>query len=391
MNQAKRSFANLVLYDGIDVSDFGEMYADIVQSFSYMRGFDRYAVYDKGAFAGATERAAKAAKPASSLSGSGDAYVIRSTNNDAVRAVNELTAAGKTVTLLTAGGAGYEKGDYLVSYESLKPLLAKYTLQAVRYPGGTIYGKPLPAVKVAASGVPAFALKDLGFNVTTDAAASDVLVNTWNKPLVEAGKPYIGYGRAAMSTLKTSGLLPGFDFKTTGSTHEGLFKATISQDSLIGAPYEADDYLYTQSGTFVTSVPSGSTVVAKASDAPDFFIAGWWPGHDAVKGQTIGFTYHKDLTYVTAFSNELTNKAHPQAQYRLLANAIYNAATKAEFADAGSIVAPTPTPDSGGPIYVPTPTPTPSPTPTCRQSRRLRLARRRHRSSCRTSRISDLS
>ncbi|MCK9911759.1 hypothetical protein MXD81_21570, partial [Microbacteriaceae bacterium K1510] len=74
----------------------------------------------------------------------------------------------------------------------------------------------------------------------------------------------------------------------------------------------------------MTSVPSGSTVVAKASDAPDFFIAGWWPGHDAVKGQTIGFTYHKDLTYVTAFSNELTNKAHPQAQYRLLANAIYN-------------------------------------------------------------------
>ena len=34
MNQAKRSYANCVLYDGFDVSDFRDMYAEIVMNFT---------------------------------------------------------------------------------------------------------------------------------------------------------------------------------------------------------------------------------------------------------------------------------------------------------------------------------------------------------------------
>ncbi|OXM13182.1 M20/M25/M40 family metallo-hydrolase [Paenibacillus herberti] len=377
MTQAKRSFANLVLYDGINVSDFDEMYADIVQSFSYMRGFDRYTVYAKGAFSGATAPVSSAEKPTSVVSGSATHYVIRSTNNDAVRAVNELTAAGKAVTLLNKGGQGYELGDYLVSYSNLKPLLGKYTLQTVPFPAGTaVEGKLLPSVKVASSGVPAFALNDLGYTVTKDQASSDVLVNSFNKSLVEAGKPFVGYGRSWANTLKGSGLLPGLDFKTTGSTHEGLFKAEVSQDSIIGAPYEAKDYLYTQSGTYFTNIPDGAAIVAKASSENDFFVAGWWPGYENVRGKTIGFTYKKDLTDITLFSNELTNKAHPQVQYRLLANAIYKAAPAAAAGSMNDGNGEVPVTDNGnqpsfpGPIPTPTPSPstapsvTPEPTPT---------------------------
>lgn len=380
MHQAKRSFANLVLYDGIDVSDFSEMYADIVQSFSYMRGFDRYAVFAKDAFTGKTAPAASAAKPATSVEGTASHYVIRSSNNDAIRAVNELAGAGKSVTLLTYGGPGYETGDYLVSYANLKLVKDKYSLSTV--PWYSQYsqkaeGKLLKSISVSASGVPAFVLKDLGFRIAASQPEADVLVNTsGSKAAIEAGKPFIGYGRSAMSTLKQTGLLPGFDFATTGSTHEGLFKAILNQNSVITAPYQANDYLYTQSGSYVKSVPEGAEILASASAADDFFLAGWWPGHEAVKGKVMGFKLNKNALNVTVFAGELTNKAHPQAQYRLLANALYAAAPAAAEGsmDDGNgetppIILPTPavpTPTPADPTPTPAdPTPTPAdPTPT---------------------------
>ncbi|WP_246029269.1 M20/M25/M40 family metallo-hydrolase [Paenibacillus humicus] len=369
MHQAKRSFANLVLYDGIDVSDFSEMYADIVQSFSYMRGFDRYAVYAENAFAGRTEAVAAAAKPDTAINGSYSHYVIRSSSNDAIRAVNELTAAGKAVTLLTADGPDYEKGDYLVSYANLKLVKDKYSLVTIPwYSAGSVpSGKLLKSAAVSATGVPAFVLRDLGFKIAADQAGADVLVNTTgSKASIEAGKPFIAYGRSAMSTLKGTGLLPGFDFATTGSTHEGLIKAVLNQDSVITAPYQGNDYLYTQSGSYIKSVPEGAEILASASSAEDFFIAGWWPGHEVVKGKVMGFKLADKALNVTVFAGELTNKAHPQAQFRLLANAIYAAAPAAAAAsmDDGNGEMPT----SSSTPWTPAPTVTPAPVPSATPS-----------------------
>lgn len=61
------------------------------------------------------------------------------------------------------------------------------------------------------------------------------------------------------------------------------------------------------------------------SDEDHFFKAGWWPGHDAAKGKIMAFTYKDNNKNLTVFANDLTNNDHPQHQYRLLANSIFNA------------------------------------------------------------------
>ncbi|WP_238403980.1 M20/M25/M40 family metallo-hydrolase [Paenibacillus paridis] len=369
MKQAKRGYANLVLYDGFDVSDFSEMYAEIVQSFADMRGFDKYVIRQAGAFKGKTANVTGVVIPTTTIPGDANHYVIKNTSNAAIKAVNELLAAKKSVTMLSQGATGYELGDFLVSKTNLALVAQKYLLDVVPFdPAANKEGKLLKAASVTATGVPAFVLKDLGFTVTTDLEASDVLINTSGAAstnLIGSGKPYVGFGRAAMNTMKGTALLPGFNFTTTGSSHEGLFKAVMEQDSPITAAYEDNEYLYTATGSFMSAIPEKAKVLATASTDADFFKAGWWPNHAQAQGKTIGFTYNEGTINVTLFANDLLNRAHPQKQFRIVANAIFSAAPASlpEDVDDGPVVTPTPTPTTD-PTPTPTPTTDPTPTPT---------------------------
>lgn len=115
MHQILRGYANEVLYDGYDVSDFAQMYAEIVNVFPDTRGFDRYAVWSSRAFSGKLDNVHSVSIPSTKVTGNVERYVIGNTNNDAVRAVNELLKAGNKVELLLASGKNYNKGDYLIS------------------------------------------------------------------------------------------------------------------------------------------------------------------------------------------------------------------------------------------------------------------------------------
>lgn len=372
MKQAKRGYANLVLYDGFDVSDFSEMYAEIVQSFADMRGFDKYEIRQAGAFSGKTSSVTSVVIPATTVPGDSAHYVIRNTNNNAIKAVNELLSANKSVTMLSHGAEGYELGDFLVSKSNLLLVSHKYLLDVVPFDKEeSREGKLLKLASVSASGVPAFVLKDLGFPIAADMAASDVLINTTgavSTNLIGTGKPYVGFGRAAMNTMKGSALLPGFNFATTGSSHEGLFKTVLDQGNVITAAYDKKEFMYTATGSYMTAIPGNAKVLATASTDADFFKAGWWPNHDQVKGKTIGFTYNEGSINVTLFANDLLNRAHPKKQFRIVANAIFAAAPAAspDQVDDGPVVTPSPTanPGTGGPGPVATPSPTPTPTPT---------------------------
>ncbi|MBN2982897.1 MULTISPECIES: M20/M25/M40 family metallo-hydrolase [Cohnella] len=329
MHQAKRGFANLVLYDGIDVSDFSAMYSDIIQDFPVMRGFDLVAVRQSGVFSGRTSQVNAVSVPETSFPGNSTHYIIRNNGNAAIQAVNELIAAGKSVTLLSEGGEGYEKGDFLVSYANLKGLKAKYLLTLVPFPDdGGKEGKVLKAPVVGTSDrVTDFVLRQLGFTVSSDASASGVLVNSVNKNEILAGKPYVGFGRTGMNALRNNSLLTeeGFAF-TSQSSYEGLYKAVFAQDNVITAPYAETDYLYTNTGSYITSLPEGAIELARIGDGEDFFKAGWWPTRDNAKGQYAGFLYKQNGLNITVFASDSLNKDHPQAQFRLLANAIYAAA-----------------------------------------------------------------
>lgn len=373
MHQAKRGYANLVLYDGLDVSDFNAMYSDTVQNFADMRGFDRYISRSAGAFSGKTRQVSSVVIPTTDLNQYPFAqnYVIRNSNNDAIKAVNELLANNKAVTLLSNDGTGYEKGSFLVSRSNLRTVASKYLLDLVPFSdAGDKTGKLLKPANVAIAGAPSYILADLGFKVTTDTAAADVLVNS-GTGLIASGKPFIGYGRTILGSIKSLNILPGLDYanpvnqSNRVAAHEGLFKATLSQDSVITAPYADSEYLYTVSAAYITAVPEGAEVLAEYGTGEDFFKAGWWPNSDAAKDQVLALNYQTDNIHVTLFANDLLNKYHPQNQFRLLANAIYAsapAATEEDGMDNG-VLEPEPSSNPGTSVPVPTATPAPTATP----------------------------
>ncbi|CAM4381725.1 Zn-dependent M28 family amino/carboxypeptidase [Paenibacillus endophyticus] len=372
MKQAKRGYANLVLYDGIDVSDFPELYAAIVQSFADMRGFDKYEIRQVGAFSGKTEAVTSITIPKTTITEDAKHYVIRNTNNDAIKAINELLAAKKSVTMLSSGATGYELGDFLVSKTNLQLVSQKYLLDIVPFDEeNSREGKLLKQASVSVTGADGlFVLNSLGFPIAADMATSDVLINTSglvSTELINTGKPYVGFGINAMNTMKGSGLLPGFNFGTTSRSHEGLFNAVLEQGHTITAAYDKKEYLYTGTGSYMTAIPGSAKVLATASMDADFLKAGWWPNSSVAKGKVVGFTYDEGKIHVTLFSNDLLIKASAQKQFRIVANAIFAAAPAAspDQVDDGPVVTPSPTanPGTGGPGPVVTPSPTPTPTP----------------------------
>lgn len=327
MHQAMRGMANLVLYDGVDVSDYPSVAGEIVQNFPDLRGFNRYVIREPHVFAGKTGTVTSVVVPGTTLPGNTGYILIRNTNNDAIRAVNMLLSLGKAVTMLTASEEGHEAGDFVVSKQDLEPLASKYVLDVDAFGESKAVGQQLKRLTVAALGEPEYVLEDLGFDVTADQKKADILVNTFDSAeLVRNGKPYIAYGNMGMKNIQD--LIPGFAFAGPDwERYEGVFLADVSQDNVITAPYKEQEYFYTVSGSYITAVPKTVKVLAKISNKNDFYKAGWWPGHAAAKGQIMAFTYNENNKHLTVFANDLTNNAHSQHQYRLLANSIFSAET----------------------------------------------------------------
>ncbi|WP_340014416.1 S-layer homology domain-containing protein [Paenibacillus sp. FSL K6-1318] len=325
MHQALRGMANLVLYDGIDVSDYEFVAGEIVQNFPNLRGFDRYVIREPHVFANKTIPVTSVSVPATSMPANTAYVLIRNSNNDAIRAVNELLTAGKGVTMLTSSGTGNQAGDFVVSTPDLSPFASKYFLNVKAFGDSKPNGKELQSLTVSALGESAFVLKDLGFKVSQDQDKADILVNTFeSSALVEKGKPYIAYGNMGMTNVKD--LIPDFTFAgPQWERYEGVFLADVNQDEMITAAYDKEEYFYTVSGSYIKTVPKKATILAKISKKDDFYKAGWWPGHASAKGQIMAFTYEANHKNITVFSNELTNVGHPQHQYRLLANSIFSA------------------------------------------------------------------
>jgi len=326
MHQAEHGIANMVLYDGVDVSDYPSVAGEMVQDFPDLRGFSSYSVRDVGAFTGKTSAVTSVFVPATQLPAHTAYTVIRNTNNDAIQVVNHLLASGKKVTMLTSSQSGIEAGDFVAATDDLKPLRSKYYVDTAAFHGSKPQGKVLKPSVVAALGESAYVLKNLGFKVTENQQRANVLVNTFDSDkLVAGGKPYIAYGNMGMVNIKD--WIPGFSFAgPTWERYEGVFRTDIKQDNPITASYDAQEYLYTLSGSYVTTVPKTAKVLAVISKQPDFYKGGWWPKHDQAKGKILAFTYKDKSKNVTVFANDLTSDAHPQHQFRLLANSVFHAA-----------------------------------------------------------------
>jgi len=329
MSQAKRGFVNDLLYEGIDVSDFKKIYTIMVMNFPALRGFNVTAVRKKGAFDGCTESVLAVTLPETKLTYNSPKLVIKNSNNDAIRAVNRLLANNKSVKLLVQGGSGYKAGDYLVNREDLLNMRNLYLLDLTPYDGKSQALDLLePKVACKAKSDTMFVLKELGFNIVENKNGCDVMVDDSGhfaeKTELESGKCYIGIGQEPLAFIKNTNLIPEFDYGQTSSSHEGLVKAEIAEDTLLTSGYEHNELLYVATGSWIEKSPEEAKVLAKVTDNIDFFVSGWWPNHELVRGKILAISYKREALNITLFSTDITNMAQPQNSYRLLANAIYS-------------------------------------------------------------------
>ncbi|MCG7346588.1 M14 family metallopeptidase [Sporosarcina sp. ACRSL] len=341
MKQAKRGLANAMLYKGDDVSDWAAMYDPVVVNFPALRGFTivdvRFAGEDL--LEGLKEPVTEVVVPASEVDERKTMQVLKNVNNDTVRLVNELLNEGKHVGIVQEDKFGFNIGDFVVATKDIVPYKDDYVFEAAVLPAyQAIKTKWIAAPKVAGagSGQLSFALKELGFTLTEEEQA-DVIVSDSNVPKELAGKTFVGIGNSVLKAVHDAGLLAGFEYKTTKNGHEGLVKATVNTEHPLMAGYRPEELLYTTRGSWITAVPEGAEVLAKVKSTPDFYVAGWWPGHEGAQGQTLAFTQQLDDATITLFANDLAFRAHTKHSYRMLANSI--------FATAEEVPGPDPRPD----------------------------------------------
>ncbi|PLT28752.1 M14 family metallopeptidase [Peribacillus deserti] len=326
MHQGYRGFANALLFKGEDLSAWEEMYSETVNNFPDLRGFTSSEIRVANAFAGKTTPVNKITVPKTVVAGKSEYYVIKNSSNEAVKAVNNLLNRNAVVEQATTSGKGYSVGDFIVKKNVLALVQNKYYLDVTGY---DLKGKTKKLVKTkvfnTGSGQTKFVLNSLGFTLVNDAESADVIVDdagTADKAVIAKGKDYIGIGYSALNFVKKSELLPGFNFATTtGSraSHEGLLWSDVAANTLLTSGYSKQEKLYIATGSYISSVPAGATVLAKVSTYPGYFVSGWWPKHEALKGQTIAITKGN----ITLFANDLTNKAHPSYSFRFLSNSIF--------------------------------------------------------------------
>ena len=331
MHQAKRGLANCVLYDGSDFSDFSEMYAEVTMCFPQLRGFDKYEIRAVGAFDGKTDSLDKVIIPATGIPSGATRILIKNTNNDAVKAVNELLAENKSIYMIYSAGDGFVKGDFIAEAKDLETIKNKYFLELAPFNGRATV-KALKQPKVAGNGSELiYVLNGLGFNLVDSYSSADVIADESSyampdsiKNAIQSGTSYVGIGGYGVSAVESSGLLSGLEVGSNGGYYEGVLKADLDTDSVITGRYSKNDILYNNSASWIEKVPKTSKVLAVISNKDDFYVAGWWPDHDVLKGKPYIIQDQIGNAKITLFASHITNKAHPSHQFRLLANAIYD-------------------------------------------------------------------
>lgn len=360
MAQAKRGYANHILYKGSNESAWSAMYAELLVNFPDMRGFKAEAVFKDKLFDGKLgDVTALRATRTSEINHSAPYYVIANTSDSAVKAVNQAIRQGKKVYLTDDG--------YIVDTPTFENLLGDYAIY-----GDALYkvpnGPSLKALKVYSpphqfywAGVDspthtALALKNLGFDLVDTPEEADVVVlesNNFDKSLVGL-KPTIVVGGSAMQRLEKLGLIDGFDAEkfSGGSDFEGLMKAIIDDQDPLTSGYNKNDLFYSNSGNWIAKVPANFKTLATIAGS-DYYIAGWWPGNEKLANKIVAISGKYNENPLFVYAGNPTNRLHTIHFYRWISNAVFGS----QLANLTDYILPSPTPNQ-----IPQPQPLTPPT-----------------------------
>ena len=330
MAQAKRGYANHILYKGSNESAWAAMYAELLVNFPDMRGFKSEPVFADGLFNGKLgEVTTTRATRTSEIDPKAPYYVIANTSASAVKAINQAISQGKSVYLTDDG--------YIVDRDTFASLLPNYAIY-----GDALYkvpsGPTLKPMKVYSpnyhynwAGVDAPAhtslvLEKLGFQIVNTPEEADVVILESNRfdASIFGKKPTLVIGGEAMQKLEKLGVLAGFDAEKLkgGSDYEGLMKAIIDDQDPLTSGYKKNTLFYSNSGNWIEKVPSNfKTLMSIASS--DYYIAGWWPKNEALANKVMAISGELLGQPLFVYAGNPTNRQHPVHFFRWVTNAIF--------------------------------------------------------------------
>ena len=330
MAQAKRGYANHILYKGSNESAWAAMYAELLVNFPDMRGFKSEPVFADGLFNGKLgEVTTTRATRTSEIDPKAPYYVIANTSASAVKAINQAIAQGKSVYLTDDG--------YIVDRDTFASLLPNYAIY-----GDALYkvpsGPTLKPMKVYSpnyhynwAGVDAPAhtslvLEKLGFQIVNTPEEADVVILESNRfdASIFGKKPTLVIGGEAMQKLEKLGVLAGFDAEKLkgGSDYEGLMKAIIDDQDPLTSGYKKNTLFYSNSGNWIEKVPSNfKTLMSIASS--DYYIAGWWPKNEVLANKVMAISGELLGQPLFVYAGNPTNRQHPVHFFRWVTNAIF--------------------------------------------------------------------
>lgn len=330
MAQAKRGYANHILYKGSNESAWAAMYAELLVNFPDMRGFKAEPVFKDGLFAGKLgEVTTTRATRTSEIDPKAPYYVIANTSASAVKAVNQAIAQGKSVYLTDDG--------YIVDRDTFASLLPNYAIY-----GDALYkvpsGPTLRPMKVYSpnyhynwAGVDAPAhtslvLEKLGFQIVNTPEEADVVILESNRfdASIFGKKPTLVIGGEAMQKLEKLGVLAGFDAEKLkgGSDYEGLMKAIIDDQDPLTSGYKKNELFYSNSGNWIEKVPSNFKTLMSIAPS-DYYIAGWWPHNDVLANKVMAISGELMGQPLFVYAGNPTNRQHPVHFFRWVTNAIF--------------------------------------------------------------------
>ncbi len=331
MAQAKRGFANHILYSGSDESAWGAMYAELVVNFPDMKGFKATAVFDEALFEGKLGSITWTKAPRTTeIDHKAPYYIVANTSESAVKAINQAIRDGHKVYLTEDG--------YIMETKHFSQLLQNYALY-----GEPLYKKPvgteLRTMKVYAPSHSyrwagdfailansALAAERMGFEIVTrpDEADAIILESDQFDASVFGKKPIIIVGGVAMQKLEELGILTGFNAEmfADGADYEGLMKAIIDDTDPLSSGYTMNGLFYSNSGNWIEGVPEGFKTLVKIADK-DYYIAGWWPGHEHLANKIVSIAGEYQGHPIFIYAGNPTNKVHPVHFFRWIANALF--------------------------------------------------------------------
>ncbi len=172
----------------------------------------------------------------------------------------------------------------------------------------------------------ALAVERMGFEIVNspDEADAIILESDQFDASVFGKKPIIIVGGVAMQKLEELGILAGFNAEqfTDGGDYEGLMRAIIDDKDPLTSGYAMNGLFYSNSGNWIEGIPEGFKTLVKIADK-DYYIAGWWPGHDKLANKIVAIAGNYQDQPVFIYAGNPTNKVHPVHFFRWVSNALF--------------------------------------------------------------------